>query len=95
MRKEGDEIYNPKLFQYQTTTIIPHYRVHGTRPYLPDEFLRGHRLSPKVDVYSFGVVLFELVTGLSAYDNRRKQRFLKDHVVEYCTENPTDLGKNY
>ena len=31
-------------------------RVHGTRPYLPDEFLRGKKFSTKVDTYSFGVV---------------------------------------
>ena len=32
-------------------------RVHGTRPYLPDEFLRGKKFSTKVDTYSFGVVI--------------------------------------
>jgi interleukin-1 receptor-associated kinase 1 len=31
-------------------------RVHGTRPYLPDEFLRGKQISTKVDTYSFGIV---------------------------------------
>jgi len=31
-------------------------RVHGTRPYLPDEFLRGKQMSTKVDTYSFGIV---------------------------------------
>ncbi|KAK9753166.1 Protein tyrosine and serine/threonine kinase [Popillia japonica] len=56
-------------------------RIHGTRPYLPDEFLRGGKLSTKVDTYSFGVVLFELATGLRAYSERRKYKFLKDHVV--------------
>ncbi|GJQ78103.1 pll [Trypoxylus dichotomus] len=56
-------------------------RIHGTRPYLPDEFLRGSKLSTKVDTYSFGVVLFELATGLGAYSERRKSKFLKDHVV--------------
>lgn len=30
--------------------------VHGTRPYLPHEFLRGKKFSTKVDTYSFGVV---------------------------------------
>lgn len=30
--------------------------VHGTMPYLPDEFLRGKKFSTKVDTYSFGVV---------------------------------------
>jgi serine/threonine protein kinase len=31
-------------------------KVHGTRPYLPDEFLRGKQMSTKVDTYSFGIV---------------------------------------
>ena len=31
-------------------------RVHGTRPYLPDEYLRSRKLSEKVDTFSFGVV---------------------------------------
>lgn len=56
-------------------------KIHGTRPYLPDEFLRGKSLSTKVDTYSYGIVLFELATGLSAYDDSRAEnKFLKDFV---------------
>ena len=55
-------------------------KVHGTRPYLPDEYLRGRKISTKVDTYSFGIVLFELCTGLRAYDHQREQQFLRDHV---------------
>lgn len=58
-------------------------RIHGTRPYLPDEFLRAKQVSTKVDTYSFGVVLFEIATGLSAYSDSRQNKFLKDHVVNY------------
>lgn len=47
-------------------------RVHGTKPYLPDDYLRHKKLSVKVDTYSYGVVLFELCTGLRAYDEKRK-----------------------
>lgn len=60
-------------------------RVHGTRPYLPDEFLRGKQISTKVDTYSFGIVLFELATGLRAYDDSRSYKLLKEHV-ENCTK---------
>lgn len=67
-----------------------HVRVHGTMPYLPEEFLKGRILSTKVDAYSFGVVLFELITGLPAYDSRRKSALLKDHVVLYCMKHPSD-----
>lgn len=58
-------------------------RIHGTRPYLPDEFLRAKQISTKVDTYSFGVVLFEIATGLSAYNENRANKFLKDHVTNY------------
>jgi len=54
--------------------------VHGTRPYLPDEYLRGRKISTKVDTYSFGIVLYELGTGLRAYDHLRVNHYLKDHV---------------
>jgi interleukin-1 receptor-associated kinase 1 len=31
-------------------------RVRGTKPYLPDEYLKDKDLSPRVDTYSFGIV---------------------------------------
>ncbi|XP_012280923.1 serine/threonine-protein kinase pelle [Orussus abietinus] len=56
-------------------------RIHGTRPYLPEEFLHGKNLSTKIDTYSYGIVLFELATGLSAYDDfRPENKFLKDFI---------------
>ncbi|XP_076754652.1 serine/threonine-protein kinase pelle [Xylocopa sonorina] len=56
-------------------------KIHGTRPYLPEEFLHGRKLSTKVDTYSYGIVLFELATGLSAYDESRlENRFLRDFI---------------
>lgn len=56
-------------------------KVHGTRPYLPEEFLRNRKMSTKVDTFSFGVVLFEIGTGLSPYHDSYK--FLKDYVSDY------------
>ncbi|KAL3271261.1 hypothetical protein HHI36_021752 [Cryptolaemus montrouzieri] len=64
-------------------THIKVSKIHGTRPYLPDEFLRGNKFSTKVDTYSFGVVLFEIGTALGAYSAQRQNKFLKDHVVDY------------
>ena len=62
-------------------------KVHGTKPYIPDEYLRDKKLSSKVDCYGYGVVLFELCTGLKAYDEKRKQgRFLKDFVCDSLEE---------
>ncbi|XP_012254506.2 pelle-like serine/threonine-protein kinase pik-1 isoform X2 [Athalia rosae] len=56
-------------------------RIHGTRPYLPHEFLHDKILSTKIDTYSYGIVLFELATGLAAYDGGRPEnKFLKDFM---------------
>nr|CAD7461533.1 unnamed protein product [Timema tahoe] len=65
--------------QYTHMTVS---RVHGTRPYLPDEFLRSKVLSTKVDTFSFGIVMFELATGLRPYDELRQHKFLKDYMCE-------------
>lgn len=48
-------------------------KAYGTKPFLPDEFLRDRLLSTKVDTYSFGVVLFVLMTNLRAYDKSRSE----------------------
>lgn len=58
-------------------------RIYGTRPYLPDEFLRGNNFSTKVDTYSFGVVLFEIATSLLPHSEHREEKFLKEYVVNY------------
>lgn len=64
-------------------TYIKVSRIHGTRPYLPDEFLRAKQFSTKVDTYAFGVVLFEIATSLPPYSDRRDDKFLKDHVMNF------------
>ncbi|KAF5293041.1 hypothetical protein FQR65_LT11033 [Abscondita terminalis] len=64
-------------------TYIKVSRIHGTRPYLPDEFLRSKKVSTKVDTYSFGVVLFEIATALGVYVEQRPNKFLRDHVYNY------------
>ncbi|GAB6028099.1 hypothetical protein CHUAL_002319 [Chamberlinius hualienensis] len=57
--------------------------VHGTQPYLPSDYIRNRQLSTKVDTYSFGVVLFELATGLRAYnEDVTKHKLLRDYVIE-------------
>uniref|UniRef100_A0A1B6M5Z0 non-specific serine/threonine protein kinase n=1 Tax=Graphocephala atropunctata TaxID=36148 RepID=A0A1B6M5Z0_9HEMI len=86
-----DNNFEPRLGDFglaregplQQYTHVKVSRVHGTRPYLPDEFLRAKQFSVKVDTYSFGVVLFEVATGMRAYDENRKEKFLKDHIVMY------------
>lgn len=56
-------------------------RVYGTRPYIPKEFYDRKELSTKVDTYSFGVVLYEIGTGLRAWDDRRTDKHLKDYIA--------------
>lgn len=80
MAREGPEIHY---------THIQVTRVHGTLPYLPEEFLRSKQFSTRIDTYSFGVVLFELATARPpAIEGKR---LLKDHVVNYPEENILEL----
>ncbi|KAL0860918.1 hypothetical protein ABMA27_009450 [Loxostege sticticalis] len=55
-------------------------KVHGTRPYLPDEYLRSGCLSPAVDVFSYGVVMLELATCLKPIDTTRPVQRLTDFM---------------
>lgn len=86
-----DRIDTPRIGDFGLAREGPHAdythikvsRVHGTLPYLPDEFLRYKKFSTKVDTYSFGIVLFEIATALRAYTPDRTNKFLVDHVVNY------------
>ncbi|KAG4073921.1 hypothetical protein HA402_014126 [Bradysia odoriphaga] len=75
-------------------------RAYGTKPYLPAEFLQFRKLTTKVDSYSFGIVLFELSTGLRAYDNRTKSYLIKTieshdtegKLLELIDKTAADIG---
>ncbi|XP_060806952.1 serine/threonine-protein kinase pelle [Amyelois transitella] len=62
-------------------------KVHGTRPYLPDEYLRSRCLSPAVDVFSYGVVMVEIATCLPPMDRARKTQLLSDYIQEQARNN--------
>lgn len=64
--------------------------VHGTCVYLPSEYLRSKRLSPKVDVYSYGIVMLEMVTGKQAYDGKKH---LLDLLKEELNAGQTDESR--
>uniref|UniRef100_T1JKA5 non-specific serine/threonine protein kinase n=1 Tax=Strigamia maritima TaxID=126957 RepID=T1JKA5_STRMM len=74
-----DQSFEPKLGDFgllhegppstKTHTYVKY--INGTRAYLPIEYLQRNALSTKVDTYGFGVVLFEVATGLRAYDDKR------------------------
>ncbi|XP_037295892.1 serine/threonine-protein kinase pelle [Manduca sexta] len=55
-------------------------KVYGTRPYLPDEYLRSRCLSPAVDVFSFGVVVAEMATALAPLDRARASPLLSAYL---------------
>ncbi|CAG4979015.1 unnamed protein product [Colias eurytheme] len=61
-------------------------RVHGTRPYLPDEYLRSRCLSPAVDVFSYGVVMLEVATALPAIERARNIMLLSDYMQQQARE---------
>lgn len=75
----------------QQYTHVKVSKVHGTRPYLPDEFLRAKKFSTKVDTFSFGVVLFELATGLRAYEETRTHKYLREYVDSMSEERITEV----
>lgn len=58
----------------QTSKVVS--QVYGTVPYLAPEFSRRKILSTKVDTFGFGVVLFEMATGLRAYDKLREKKLI-------------------
>ncbi|XP_032674324.1 pelle-like serine/threonine-protein kinase pik-1 isoform X1 [Odontomachus brunneus] len=59
-------------------------RINGTRPYLPEDFLFDKKLSTKIDTYSYGIVLFEIATGLRAYDDSRPEnKYLRDFIFSW------------
>uniref|UniRef100_A0AAX7U886 Protein kinase domain-containing protein n=1 Tax=Astatotilapia calliptera TaxID=8154 RepID=A0AAX7U886_ASTCA len=72
-----------------TTSVGKTTTVRGTLAYLPEEYVRGGELGPKLDVYSFGVVLLEVLTGRRALekDGMGRDRYLKD-LVEDIKEGP-------
>ncbi|XP_043472901.1 serine/threonine-protein kinase pelle-like [Leptopilina heterotoma] len=62
-------------------------KIFGTRPYLPEDFISSRNLSTKIDTYSFGIVIFELATGLPAYDHNRSEcKFLKELMDKWEDE---------
>lgn len=65
-------------------------QIHGTRYYLPHEYLKSRQLSTKVDIYSYGIVLLELATSKHVYDKRRKTRTLIETVHDCAQSNQLD-----
>ncbi len=39
--------------------------VKGTQAYLPEDYIRSHKLGPEVDTFCYGIFMFELVSARS------------------------------
>lgn len=58
---------------------------------MPEEFLLNKKLSTKIDTYSYGIVLFEMATGLPAYDNSRPEKKYLREVIDTWEEKDLSL----
>ncbi|XP_063629604.1 serine/threonine-protein kinase pelle [Cydia splendana] len=67
-------------------------KIHGTRPYIPNEYLRSHRISPAVDVFSYGVVLFEMATVQKPLDPDRRKELLSDYMHSKAQQQGFDMA---
>ncbi|CAG9138570.1 unnamed protein product [Plutella xylostella] len=65
-------------------------RVHGTRYYLPAEYLTARCLSPAVDAYSFGVLSLEAVSARGACSRTASPALLVDQARVEPPENLED-----
>ena len=67
--------------------------IMGTVPYMSPEQLRGNRLDAKTDIFSFGAVFYEMLSGISPFQNDSNAEsisaILKDEPD--WTQIPTEL----
>lgn len=71
-----DANYYPKISGYEFSEIHPDLNPYYKAP----ELFKGGNSSEKCDIYSFGIILFELATGMPAFNISKKS-------IEYLKEN--------
>src|SRR5204863_2277899 len=43
--------------------------IYGVLPYIPPEVLRGKPYTKAADIYSFGIIMWEMTSGIPAFNN--------------------------
>jgi TolB-like protein len=66
-------------------------RIFGTAAYMSPEQARGHKLDFRSDLFSFGVVLYEMITGVSPFQNDNVTDTLSS-VVRDRPQNPAEIS---
>ncbi|KAK8872006.1 hypothetical protein M9Y10_007760 [Tritrichomonas musculus] len=61
------KFFDPMNSQFQSMSCC------GTIEYMAPEVIDGEGFNTKADVYSFGILMYEVVTGLRAYCNNKKE----------------------
>jgi serine/threonine-protein kinase len=64
-----------------STQLTVQGSIAGTPRYMAPEQVEGKPIDQRIDVYSLGVVLFELLTGIQAFDGQTIAEILRAQVV--------------
>ncbi|KAI7742612.1 hypothetical protein M8C21_001667, partial [Ambrosia artemisiifolia] len=89
-----DENMQPKICFLDNSVLVPRKQQQAHSPpytfasdqyfddvYLDPVYAESLLVSPEADVYSFGVVLFELMSGMLAYDNKIIEDVKPQHLI--------------
>lgn len=61
--------------------------------YMPPEYIKGQKISPKFDVFSLGVIIIKMMAGKEGYSNYAHSR--REELIEHVREKIQYHGKHY